>query len=148
MDHWIYNVALIIILYSVWALGLELLSKKYSTCECLSLQTYIFAGLIALIILFFHIKKGCNHYKSITDIKKTPMIILIGLVVIALTIVLANRVWYKAVSKVNSGVLAAVTNSYIILVAIASAYLYRTKIKTTQYIGIGCIMFGSYMLTK
>jgi drug/metabolite transporter (DMT)-like permease len=148
MEHWIYNIAIIIVLYSIWALGLELLSKKYSSCECLSLQTYIFAGTIALILLLFHIKKGCTHYKSISDIKNTPLLILIGLIIIACAIVMANRHWYQAVNKVNSGFISATTSTYIVLVTFASAYLYRTKISTKQYIGIATILGGTFLLVN
>ena len=148
MEHWIYNIFIIIVLYSIWALGLELLSKKYSRCECLSLQTYIFAGVMAMILLLFHIKKGCKHYKSIKDFKNTPLIILLGLVIISSAIVWANRQWYQAVNKVNSGIISATTSTYIILVTIVSAYLYRTKISTKQYIGIGTILGGIFLLVK
>jgi uncharacterized membrane protein len=148
MTNSLNNIFIIIILYSIWALGLELLSKKYSQCECLSLQTYIFAGTIASIFLFFHIKKGCNHYKNISDITKTPIKVLLCIVIISIAIVWANRAWYKAVNKTNSGFVSALTSSYIILVAIISAHMYRTKIKMSQYIGIGSIITGCYLLSK
>lgn len=148
MANPLHNIFIIVILYSVCALGLELLSKTYSKCECLSLQTYIFAGTIASILLFFHIRKGCEHYKNMTDIINTPSKVMICIVIIALAIVWANRAWYKAVNHTNSGFVSALTNSYIVLVAIASAYLYRTSISISQYIGIGSIIVGSYLLTK
>ncbi len=148
MEHWIYNIFIIIILYSIWALGLELLSKKYSNCECLSLQTYIFAGIIASVVMYFHIKKGCTQYKSISDVKNTPLLVLIGIIIIACAIVTANRHWYKAVNKVNSGFISATTSTYIILVTLASSYLYRTKISFKQYIGIGTILGGTYLLVN
>lgn len=148
MEHWIYNIIIIIVLYSIWALGLELLSKKYSSCECLSLQTYIIAGVIATIIMLFHIKKGCTNYKSISDVKNTPLLVLIGVIIIACAIVMANRHWYQAVSKVNSGLISATTSTYIILVTLVSAYLYRTKITAKQYIGIGTILGGTYLLVN
>lgn len=60
----------------------------------------------------------------------------------------ANRQWYQAVNKVNSGIISATTSTYIILVTIVSAYLYRTKISTKQYFGIGTILVGTYLLVN
>ena len=148
MKPWIYNIIIIVILYSIWSLGLEFLSKQYTNCECMSMQTYIFAGIIATIMLILHINNGCENYKKINDIAKMPMIIFICLTIIAIAIVWANKAWYKAVNHVNSGFVSAMSSSYIIIVTIISAYLFRTKITKEQYIGIGLMMGGCYLLAK
>ena len=148
MEGWIYNTLFIIILYAVWALGMEIVVKKYTTCTCISLQTYMFAGLFALVLFCNHIKSGCPHYKSLSDIVKAPKVIIFWLIIVSLAIILANRSWIKAVKDTNSGFVSAITNSYIVIVTIISAYLFNTKITTIQYAGIASIVAGCYLLSK
>lgn len=148
MESWIYNILFIIILYAVWALGMEIIVKKYTNCTCISLQTYMFAGLFASILFCNHIRNGCHHYKSINDIIRTPKGIIFWLIIISLAIIIANQSWVKAVKQTNSGFVSAITNSYIVIVTIISAYLFNTKIKTIQYVGIASIIGGCYLLTK
>lgn len=148
MKSWIYNILYIIILYAVWALGMEIIVKKYTNCTCISLQTYMFAGLFALILFCNHIKNGCPHYKSINDIIKAPKGIIIWLIIISLAIIFANQSWLKAVKRTNSGFVSAITNSYIVIVTIISAYLFNTKITPIQYTGIASIIGGCYLLSR
>lgn len=148
MEGWVYYTFSIIILYAIWALGMEILVKKYKNCACISLQTYIFAGIIAFILFYYHIKKGCDHYHCVSDIFSAPKILLIGLIIVAFVIILANRTWTKAVSLSNAGFVSAISNSYVVIVTILSAYLFKTKIKPLQYLGIGSIIGGCYLLSR
>jgi len=78
----------------------------------------------------------------------SPKILLIGLIIIAFVIILANRTWVKAVSQSNAGFVSAISNTYIVIVTILSAYLFKTEIKPIQYLGIGAIIGGCYLLAK
>lgn len=148
MESWVYYTFSIIILYAIWAIGMEILVKKYKSCACISLQTYMFAGLIAFILFYYHIKNGCDHYNNVSDIFSAPKILLIGLIIVAFVIILANRTWVKAVSVSNAGFVSAISNSYVVIVTLLSAYLFKTKIKPLQYLGIGAIIGGCYLLSK
>jgi drug/metabolite transporter (DMT)-like permease len=148
MEAWVYHTFTIIILYAIWAIGMEILVKKYSNCACISLQTYIFAGIIASILFYHHIQKGCVHYKCVSDIMSAPRVLLIGLIIVSFVIIMANRTWIKAVSLSNSGFVSAVSSTYIVIVTLLSAYLFKTKVKPIQYLGIGLIVGGCYLLAK
>ena len=148
MNSVLYYIIIIIVLYSIWTIIMEAISKKYSSCFCITLKTYIFAGVLAIILLYFHIKNGCKHHESLLDITKTPLIILASLILVAMTSLMSNRYWLKAVNKANSGYVVAMTNIYIVVVAILSVYFFKTKIKPTQYLGMLIIMGGCYLLTK
>ena len=70
--------------------------QKYSSCFCITLKTYIFAGVIALILMYFHVKNDCNHHDSLKDIINMPIMVLIGIVLIACASLLGNKLWLKA----------------------------------------------------
>ena len=148
MEGLVYYTFSIIILYAIWAIGMEIIVKKYTNCACISLQTYIFAGLISFILFYYHIKKGCDHYHCVSDIFSAPKLLLVGLIIVAFVIILANITWIKAVSLSNAGLVSAISNSYIVIVTLLSAYLFKTKIKPLQYLGISAIIGGCYLLTR
>ena len=147
MNSAISYIVIIIVLYSIWTIIMEAISKNYSSCFCITLKIYIFAGIISLILMYFHVKNDCKHHDTIKDIIKTPLIILIALIFISL-IIISNKYWLQAVTYTNSGFVSALSNGYIIIVAILSAFLFKSKIKKLHYFGILAIIGGSYLLTK
>jgi len=148
MNSAINYIILIIVLYSIWTIIMEAISKKYSSCFCITLKTYIFAGIIALIFMYFHTKHDCQHHDSIKDIFNMPIVILIGLVLIACASLMGNKYWLKAVNTTNSGFVVGLTNIYIVIVALLSVFLFNTKMNNYNYLGIFTIIGGTYLLTK
>ncbi len=148
MNSVISYIVIIIVLYSMWTIIMEAISKNYSSCFCITLKTYIFAGIMALILMYFHVKNDCKHHDTLKDIINTPIIIIIGLILVSLVIIISNKYWLKAVTQSNSGFVSALSNVYIVIVAILSAFLFKSKIKQQHYFGILAIVGGSYLLTK
>ena len=142
------HIIIIIVLTSLWTIIIEAISKNYSSCFCITLKTYIFAGIISMILMYFHIKNDCKHHHTFKDIINTPIIIIIGIILISLIIIIINKYWLKAVKHTNSGFVSAFSNLYIVIVAILSAFLFKSKIKQKQYLGILTIIVGSYLLIK
>ena len=148
MNSGINYIILIIVLYTIWTILMEAISKNYSSCFCIILKINIFAGLLALILLYFHTKKECKHHHSIKEIFNMPYIILFGLVLIAMTSVICNKYWLKAVKTTNSGYVVGLSNIHVVIVAILSVFLFKTKMNKHNYLGIVAIIGGSYLLTK
>jgi drug/metabolite transporter (DMT)-like permease len=148
MNSVTYYIILIIVMYALWTIILEGISKKYSTCFCITLKIYIFAGVIALLLMHYHVKNGCSHHESLTEIAKMPISVLVGILLIAIMSIMANKYWIKAIEDKNAGYVSALTSTYIIIVAIASAFLFKSKITRQHYFGILAIIGGTYLLVK
>ena len=148
MNNVTYYIILIIVMYALWTIILEGISKKYSTCFCITLKIYIFAGVISLLLMYFHVKNGCKHHESLMEIAQMPLTILIGLLLIAIMSIMTNKYWIKAIEDKNAGYVTALTSTYIIIVAIASAFLFKSKITRQHYLGILAIIGGTYLLVK
>jgi drug/metabolite transporter (DMT)-like permease len=148
MNSAINYIILIIVLYSIWTIIMEAISKKYSSCFCITLKIYIFAGILSLIFMYFHTKHDCQHHDSIKDIFNMPIVILIGLILIACASLMGNKYWLKAVNTTNSGFVVGLTNIYIVIVALLSVFLFNSKINKYNYLGIFTIIGGTYLLTK
>lgn len=148
MNTSLYYIILIIVIYAIWTIIIEAIAKKYSNCFCITLKIYIFAGVISLLLMYFHTKNGCKHHESLNEIIKTPFIVLLGIILIALMTIMANRYWIKAVENTNSGYVTALTSTNIIIVAILSAFLFKSKITKQDYLGIFAIIGGTYLLVK
>lgn len=148
MNTSLYYIILIIVMYAMWTIIIEAISKNYSNCFCITLKIYIFAGIISLLLMYFHTKNGCKHHESITEIAKMPMIILLAIILLGFMTILANRYWIKAVEDTNSGYVAALASVNIIIVAILSAFLFKSKITKQHYIGILAILGGTYLLVR
>jgi drug/metabolite transporter (DMT)-like permease len=148
MNTGLYYIILIIIMYAIWSIMIEAITKKYSNCFCITLKIYIFAGAIALLLMYFHVKNGCTHHESLTQLANMPAIILLGILLISLMSILSNRYWIKAVENTNSGYVSALTSINIIIVAILSAFLFKSNITKMNYLGILTIIGGTYLLVK
>lgn len=149
MEKWLYYSYILIILYVISTIVFEYIIKKHSNCTCVTLFTYIFAGLISLFILKNHIGNNCKHYNTIGDIKKTSMTIIILILIISITIILSNKMWINALSSGgNSGYVGSISNIYIVFVTLISAYLFKTNITIQNGAGIGFILLGGYLISK
>jgi len=150
MEKWIYYSLILVIIYIIWTIMFEYVIKKHTDCLCISLFTYIIAGIISILILKNHIHTGeCKHYESISDIKNISKTLLLFLIIMAICIILVNKYWAHALSHGgNSGHITSISNLSIIFVTVISTYLFDTKIKKEHIIGIGLMLGGSYFLTK
>ena len=148
MNKSLYYIILIIVMYAIWAIIIEGISKKYSNCFCITLKIYIFAGVIALLLMHYHVKNGCSHHESLTEIAQMPFVVLLGILLIAIMGIISNRYWIKVVETTNSGYVSALTSINIIIVAILSAFLFKSKITRQHYLGIFAIIGGTYLLVK
>lgn len=148
MNTSLYYIILIIVMYAIWTIIIEAISKKYSNCFCITLKIYIFAGVISLLLMYFHIKNGCTHHESLTEISQMPISVLLGILLIAIMSIMANRYWIKAVETTNSGYVSALTSTNIVIVAILSAFFFKSKITRQNYLGILAIIGGTYLLVK
>ena len=148
MNSVTYYIILIIVMYAIWTIIIEAISKKYSNCFCITLKIYIFAGVIALLLMHYHVKNGCSHHESLTEIAQMPIAVLLGILLIAIMSIMANRYWIKAVENTNSGYVSALTSINIVIVAILSAFLFKSKITRQHYFGILAIIGGTYLLVK
>jgi len=149
MEKWIYYSVLIVIVYVVWTSLYEYMVKKYTKCFCTILILYLIVGVLAFIFLLRHINNGCSHYKSITDIKNTPKIIFLFLIIMALCVIISNKLFVNGVSTgVNAGYIGSISNLYIIFVTIISSYLFNTKISNKNIFGIILMFGGAYLVSR
>jgi uncharacterized membrane protein len=66
---------------------------------------------------------------------------------IAVLSIIANKFILKAITdRGNSGYVYSITNIYIVIVTLASAYLYNTRIKKKDILGVITIIAGSGLL--
>lgn len=149
MENWIKYSLYLVILYTLWTLIFEYIVKKHTNCFCIILFTYIFAGIIALILLLSHVKKDCKHMNKITDINNLSPMILGLIIFVSFCIILSNKIWIKALENgKNSGYIGSISNLYIIFVTILSSYIFAHKINNKSIIGIVLMLIGSYLIAK
>ncbi len=148
MEEWLVYSLIVVIIYTVWTLLYEEIVKKHDDCACMPLKMYMIVGVLALIFFIYHVKHECKHGDKISScIKSTNTKVFIYISVIAIFILLSNRFLLKAIiEKGNSGYVYSITNMYIIMVTILSAYLYNTKVERKHMIGIAAILVGSGIL--
>jgi uncharacterized membrane protein len=148
MEEWLMYSLIVVIIYTVWTILYEEILKKHDDCACMPLKMYMIVGILALIYFIYHVKHECKHGDKIThSLKSTNSKVFIYISIIAVFVLLSNRFLLKAiVDKGNSGYVYSITNMYIIMVTILSAYLYNTKIEKKHIIGIVAIIFGSGVL--
>ena len=149
MEKWIKYSLYLVILYTIWTLIFEYIIKKHTNCFCVTLLTYVFAGTIALILLFNHIKKDCKHMDKLTDINNIPSIVLALIILVSFCIISTNKLWLKALENgKNSGYVGSISNLYIVFVTILSSYIFAHKIDNNSIIGIIMMTGGAYLLAK
>lgn len=149
MEKWIKYSLYLVILYTIWTLIFEYIIKKHTNCFCVTLLTYIFAGTIALVLLFNHIKKDCKHMDKLTDINNIPLIVLALIILVSFCIISTNKLWLKALENgKNSGYVGSISNLYIVFVTILSSYIFAHKINNKGIMGIIMMLGGAYLLAK
>lgn len=149
MEKWIKYSLYLAILYTIWTIIFEYIIKKYTNCFCVTLLTYIFAGTLALILLFNHIKKDCKHMNKLTDINNLSPIILGLIVLIGFCIISTNKLWIKTLENgKNAGYVGSISNLYIVFVTILSSYIFAHKIDNNSIIGIILMLVGAYLIAK
>jgi len=149
MEKWIKYSLYLVILYTIWTLIFEYIIKKHTNCFCVTLLTYVFAGTIALILLFNHIKKDCKHMDKLTDINNIPSIVLALIILVSFCIISTNKLWLKALENgKNSGYVGSISNLYIVFVTILSSYIFAHKINNKGIMGIIMMLGGAYLLAK
>lgn len=149
MEKWVYYSVLIVIVYVIWTSLYEYMVKKYTKCFCTVLILYLIVGFLAFIFLLRHINNGCTHYKSITDIKNTPKIIFVFLVIMALCVIISNKLLVNGMSTgINAGYIGSISNLYIIFVTIISSYLFNTKVSNKNIMGIVLMFGGGYLVSR
>lgn len=149
MEKWIKYSLYLVILYTIWTLIFEYIIKKHTNCFCVTLLTYVFAGTIALILLFNHIKKDCKHMDKLTDINNIPLIVLALIILVSFCIISTNKLWLKALENgKNSGYVGSISNLYIVFVTILSSYIFAHKINNKGIMGIIMMLGGAYLIAK
>jgi len=149
MEKWIKYSLYLVILYTIWTLIFEYIIKKHTNCFCVTLLTYVFAGTIALILLFNHIKKDCKHMDKLTDINNIPSIVLALIILVSFCIISTNKLWLKALENgKNSGYVGSISNLYIVFVTILSSYIFPHKINNKGIMGIIMMLGGAYLIAK
>ena len=147
MYSWVYYSLLIIIIYTIWTVTYEVIIKNHDNCLCVPLKMYIITGIFAVLFYLYHINTECKHGNTINIFNTTSIKVILMLAFISFLILLSNRYWLKAlIKKGNSGYVAALTNTYIILVTFISAYMYNNSIEKQHVAGIFAIIIGSAML--
>ena len=148
MEEWLIYSLIVVIIYTVWTMLYEEVVKKHDDCLCMPLKMYILVGIFAVFFLFYHVKNECKHGTDIKNtIQSTNLKSLLYIGLIAILILMANRFLLKAIlDKGNSGYVYSVTNMYIIIVTVLSAYFYNTEIKKKHIFGILTILVGSGIL--
>jgi len=149
MENWIKYSLYLVILYTIWTLIFEYIIKKHTNCFCVTLLTYVFAGTLALILLFNHIKKDCKHMNKITDINNLSPIVLGLIIFVSFCVISTNKLWLKALENgKNSGYVGSISNLYIVFVTILSSYIFAHKIDNKNIIGIVLMLIGAYLIAK
>jgi drug/metabolite transporter (DMT)-like permease len=148
MENWLKYSLYIVIFYTLWTIVFEYIIKRYTDCFCIILITYVLTGILALLYLQYHIKTDCKIFNNIGDIKKIPNIILLFMVIIALSVLITNKLWIKALeNNTNAGYVGSIANMYIIFVTLISAYLFQSKLTLKNIGGIIIMLGGAYLLS-
>ena len=148
MQEWLKYSIYLIILYTIWTIIFEYIVKKHTSCFCITLKTYIIAGILAFIYLIYHIKHNCKHFNNLSDIKNISSVLLLLIVFMALCVLITNKLWINALDhNVNAGYIGSISNMYIILVTIISAYLFNSNITKKNIFGIIIMITGAYLIS-
>ncbi len=150
MEKWLYYSIILIIVYIIWTIIFEYIAKKHTNCFCVTLFTYIIAGLICIILLHNHIYSGkCKHFGNFGDIKDISKPVLFFIIILSVCIIISNRMWMNGISSGgNSGYIGSVSNLYIIFVTVISAYMFKNKIKKEHIAGILLMTGGAFLIAK
>ena len=149
MEKWIVYSLIVVIIYAIWTLIYEEIVKKHDNCFCMQLKIYMIVGILSFLYFLYHIQSDCNHGKTIKEsINGTSNKAYLYIIIIAILSIMANKFILKAIlDKGNSGYVYSIANTYIIIVTLASAYLYNTEIKKKDIMGIFAIIAGSAILS-
>ncbi len=148
MKEWIKYSLYLVILYTLWTIIFEYIIKKYTNCFCVTLATYVVAGILAFIFLVYHIKYSCKHFDNLGDVRNTSGVILVLILFMGLCVLITNKLWSKAIdNNINAGYIGSISNLYIIFVTIISSYLFTHKISNKKVIGIISMLLGTYLIS-
>jgi uncharacterized membrane protein len=150
MEKWLYYSIILILVYIVWTIVFEYIAKKHTNCFCVTLFTYIFAGIICILLLHNHIYSGkCKHFGNFGDIKDMSKQVAFFILILSVCIIISNRMWMNGLSSGgNSGYIGSVSNLYIIFVTFISAYMFKNKINKENIFGILLMTGGAFLIAK
>lgn len=148
MELWFIYGLIIAIMYALWSVLLENVSKNNKNCLCLILYIYILVGIISFIYLLYHIKYNCCHGTNLKDNlsnfdRSSIFKIIIVSFLIFISFIIINICFKKNINIVN---VYAMSNLYIVLLLLYIVFTTDKSLNLKEIGGIIMIVGGLALL--
>ena len=148
MKSWFIYGFIIAIIYAIWSILIEDVTKKNKNCLCITLYIYILVGIISLIYLFYHSMHECHHGSNMKDnllqFNKSSILKIISVSFLVITsFILLNYCFKNDINVLN---VYAMSNLYIVFFALYGAVILSNKLSIVNIIGISMVIGGIALL--